>query len=54
MENFMGNVLVQGLTATDNFWGYACSYWNWSFWIGFLAGVIGALVSFFLKRPEHF
>lgn len=52
MESFLGSVVIQAASVPDNSWGMACSYWNWAFWIGFVAGIIGAIVSYFVRPPK--
>ncbi len=52
MERFVSDVLIQATSVPDYSWGMACTYWNWIFWIGFVAGLLGAIVSLFLKSPE--
>lgn len=53
MEGLLSNILVQAAPGHYDSWSLACSYWNWTFWIGFFAGVVGAIVSYFMKAPKE-
>jgi hypothetical protein len=53
MESLLSSILVHAGPAPYDSWSLACSYWNWTFWIGFVAGVIGAIVSYFMKGPKE-
>ena len=50
MEHLILNSIIQASTAAPADVSSACSCWDWLFWIGFFAGLIGGVVSFF-KRP---
>lgn len=52
MENFVSNVLVQATSAPCDSWSLVCTFWNWSFWIGLVVGIVGSIVSLFLKSPD--
>jgi hypothetical protein len=51
MENMLANELIQVSGTSTGTWLALCSYWHWGFWLGFVVGVVGALVGFFMK-PE--
>lgn len=51
MENMLANELVQVSCLSTGTWAALCSYWNWAFWLGFVVGVVGAVIGFFMK-PE--
>lgn len=52
MKIFLLDALIHASSFSSDPWGTVCYYWNWTFWIGFIVGVIGAGVFFFMKSPE--
>lgn len=50
MESLLIQSIVQGTGAASCDWAGACSFLEWTFWIGVAVGVIGGIVSFF-KSP---
>jgi hypothetical protein len=52
MENFVSNALVQAASVPNDSCNMLCTFWNWSFWIGLVVGIVGSIVSLFLKSPD--
>ena len=52
MEDFIARSLTQASLLSPEVWTALCKLWNWLFWIGFLAGIVGALIFFFLGSRE--
>ncbi len=44
MENMLANELIQVSSLSTGTWAALCSYWHWSFWLGFVVGVVGAVI----------
>jgi hypothetical protein len=53
MENFVSNALVQAASDPQASGSFVYTFWNWGFWIGFLVGVAGSIVSLFMKSPDR-
>ena len=51
METMLSTAMVQAASLPGGIGGTACLYWDLAFWIGFLLGLVGAIVGFFMK-PE--
>ena len=50
MESLLLQTIVQASSAAPCDFSSTCDLWDWLFWIGVVAGVVGGIVSF-LKRP---
>lgn len=52
MEDLIARTVVQTCAVPPEFSAMTCSFWNWGFWASMVIGVVGGVVSFFLKGPE--
>ena len=50
----MEQLFVQALThvpgATRGCWRSLCYYWEWGFWLGVAAAILGAFLLYFARR----
>lgn len=53
MESFISNAIIQGGSVPTCNWGDLCSYWQWTFWAGFVVGIVGAIACFWMKPTEN-
>ena len=52
MEHLILQSIVQGGGVGSESWACLGDYWQWSFWIGCLVGLIGTVVLFFFKPVD--
>ncbi len=52
MEDFIARSLTQASVLPPEIWTPLCRFWNWLFWVGFLAGIVGTLIFFFMRPKE--
>jgi hypothetical protein len=49
LQNVITNALIQATAAPHDSWSCIWSFWRWGLWIGVLVGIVGFIVSLFLK-----
>ena len=52
MEHLILQSIVQGGDLGPGSWACLGDYWQWSFWIGCLVGLIGTVVLFFFRPSD--
>lgn len=52
MEDFIARSLTQATVFSPNAWATLCKFWSWLFWVGFLVGIVGALIFFFMRSRQ--
>jgi len=52
MESLISNAIIQGASVPGDAWGNICTYWKWILWVGFAAGIIGAIACYLMKPLE--
>lgn len=52
MEDLIARTVVNACTFPPEWSAMTCSFWHWAFWAGFVIGVVGSAVSFFLKGSD--
>ncbi|MEJ2718403.1 MAG: hypothetical protein P8182_14920 [Deltaproteobacteria bacterium] len=53
MEQLIVQSIVQGGGVASDWWSCLGDYWQWSFWIGVLVGLVGTVVLFLFKPVEN-
>jgi hypothetical protein len=52
MEDLIARTVVETCALPAEWSAMTCSFWHWAFWASFVIGVVGGLVSFFLRGSE--
>ncbi len=53
MEDLILQTIVHGAGNAAEEYSRWCAAWEWSFWIGVLVGVVGAIVMAFMKPAQE-